>query len=105
MVVLVDDSTASAAELVAGILQDRGRAVVVGTETFGKGTVQVPFLDEDGSVHERTVGEYVLPSGRSIDGAGIRPDVVVDQEAGEAALMTVATAVLGGLAPTDDGGR
>lgn len=105
MVVLVDGSTASAAEIVAGILQDRGRAVVIGQTTFGKGTVQVPSLHAGGGVQERTVGLYVLPSGREIDGQGISPDVVVDEQASDAALMTVATSVLRGLAPTAPGRR
>jgi carboxyl-terminal processing protease len=99
MVVLVDGATASAAEMVAGILQDRGRAVVIGSTTFGKGTVQEPSLSPNGVVQVRTVGRYVLPSGREIDGQGITPDVVVDDQAAETAMMTVATSVLRGLAP------
>jgi carboxyl-terminal processing protease len=68
----------SAAELLTGALQDRGRAVVVGSRTFGKASVQVPRMLPDGSVAEITVGHYVTPSGRSLDGEGITPDLSVD---------------------------
>jgi carboxyl-terminal processing protease len=75
LVVLVDGGTMSAAELLAGALQDRGRAVVVGSRTFGKGSVQMPSTLPDGSVAELTVGHYNLPDGRGVDGRGIEPDV------------------------------
>ena len=68
----------SAAELLTGALQDRGRAVVVGSRTFGKGSVQMPSRLPDGSVAELTVGHYRTPSGRSVDGRGITPDLAVD---------------------------
>jgi carboxyl-terminal processing protease len=105
LVVLVDGATASSAEIVAGILQDRGRAVVIGATTFGKGTVQAPTLTDAGSVHERTLGQYVLPSGREIDHEGIAPDVVVDDQASDNELMRIAGSVLRGLAPTDQDRR
>ena len=63
----------SAAELLTGALQDRGRAVVVGSRTFGKGSVQMPSRLPDGSVAELTVGHYRTPSGRGVDGRGITP--------------------------------
>ncbi|MFJ8625640.1 S41 family peptidase [Kitasatospora sp. NPDC093550] len=75
LVVLVDGGTMSAAELLAGALQDRSRAVVVGTRTFGKGTVQQPSRLADGAVLEMTVGRYFTPAGRSLDGTGLAPDV------------------------------
>lgn len=81
LVVLVDGGTMSAAELLAGALQDRGRAVVVGSPTFGKGSVQMPSPLADGSVAELTVGHYRTPSGRTVDGAGITPDLVVEEHA------------------------
>ncbi|MFG2290846.1 S41 family peptidase [Streptomyces sp. NPDC048595] len=81
LVVLVDGGTMSAAELLAGALQDRGRAVVVGSPTFGKGSVQMPSRLADGSVAELTVGHYRTPSGRVVDGAGITPDLVVGDHA------------------------
>ncbi|MEU6080537.1 S41 family peptidase [Streptomyces sp. NPDC047108] len=85
LVVLVDGGTMSAAELLTGALQDRGRAVVVGSRTFGKGSVQMPSELPDGSVAELTVGHYRTPAGRGVDGAGIAPDLEVRQGAEERA--------------------
>lgn len=95
LVALVDGGTMSAAELLTGALKDRGRAVVVGSRTFGKGSVQMPSRLPDGSVAELTVGHYRTPSGRGVDGTGITPDV----EAGEHALQRART-VLSGLGDT-----
>ncbi|MEV0177550.1 S41 family peptidase [Streptomyces sp. NPDC050803] len=92
LVALVDGGTMSAAELVTGALQDRGRAVVVGSRTFGKGSVQMPSRLPDGSVAELTVGHYRTPSGRGVDGRGITPDLDADAEA-----MERAETVLSGL--------
>jgi carboxyl-terminal processing protease len=100
LVVLVDGGTASAAEVVAGALQDRGRAVVVGSRTFGKGTVQEPHRLVDGSSLALTVATYSLPSGRSVEGVGIEPDIEV---AGTGAVQR-AVEVLSGLL-ADTGGR
>ncbi|HVS68692.1 MAG TPA: S41 family peptidase, partial [Mycobacteriales bacterium] len=68
LVVLVNGGTASAAEIVTGALQDRGRAIIVGSQTFGKGSVQAPDRLSDGSNIELTVGHYLTPGGRSLDG-------------------------------------
>jgi carboxyl-terminal processing protease len=92
LVALVDGGTMSAAELLTGALQDRGRAVVVGSRTFGKGSVQMPSRLPDGSVAELTVGHYRTPSGHGVDGVGITPDL----EADDAALARAET-VLSGL--------
>ncbi|MFB6957182.1 S41 family peptidase [Streptomyces sp. NPDC056309] len=81
LVVLVDGGTMSAAELLTGALQDRGRAVVVGSRTFGKGSVQMPSRLPDGSVAELTVGHYRTPGGHAVDGHGITPDLDVGQDA------------------------
>ncbi|GAA2674682.1 S41 family peptidase [Streptomyces lunalinharesii] len=81
LVVLVDGGTMSAAELLSGALQDRGRAVVVGAPTFGKGSIQMPSELPDGSVAELTVGHYRTPAGRAVDGAGITPDLIVEDHA------------------------
>jgi len=85
MVVVVDGATASAAEIVAGALQDHGRAVILGTQTFGKGSVQT-IIDVDGCGAKPcglklTVARYYTPSGRSIQGQGITPNIVVEATA------------------------
>jgi carboxyl-terminal processing protease len=85
LVALVDGGTMSAAELLTGALQDRGRAVVVGSRTFGKGSIQMPSRLPDGSVAELTVGHYRTPAGHTVDGRGITPDLEVDAEALERA--------------------
>jgi carboxyl-terminal processing protease len=106
LVVLVDGGTASAAEIVAAALQDRNRAVVVGSKTYGKGSVQEPMTLSDGSALEFTVGRYLTPSGRSIDGIGIEPDISVKSSLGSAVAETRAVEVLRGLiAATDTTGR
>ncbi|UUU33506.1 S41 family peptidase [Streptomyces sp. CA-210063] len=92
LVALVDGGTMSAAELLTGALQDRGRAVVVGSRTFGKGSVQMPSRLPDGSVAELTVGHYRTPSGRGVDGSGITPDLEADEDA-----LQRAETVLSGL--------
>ena len=82
----------SAAELLTGALQDRGRAVVVGSRTFGKGSVQMPTRLPDGSVAELTVGHYRTPAGRGVDGRGITPDLDVERN-----VLERAGTVLSGL--------
>jgi carboxyl-terminal processing protease len=77
LVLLVNDGTASASEIVAGALQDHKRAVVVGTRTFGKGSVQTLFGLDDGAGLKLTIARYFTPSGRSIQDVGIQPDIPV----------------------------
>ena len=77
MVVLINSGTASAAEVVAGALQDHHRAVVVGTRSFGKGSVQTTIPLPDGAAILLTTARYYTPSGHSIQGRGIAPDVAV----------------------------
>jgi carboxyl-terminal processing protease len=72
LVVLVDKGTASAAEIVTGALQDRGRAKVVGTHTYGKGVFQEISPLSNGGALDITVGEYFTPSGRNLGGGGVR---------------------------------
>ncbi|MER6498134.1 S41 family peptidase [Streptomyces sp. NPDC001455] len=95
LVVLVDGGTMSAAELLTGALQDRGRAVTVGSRTFGKGSVQMPSRLPGGAVAELTVGHYRTPAGRGVDGRGITPDLVVDSRA-EQRAETVLSGLGGG---------
>lgn len=97
LVVLVDGGTASAAEIVAGALQDRGRAVLIGSRTFGKGSVQAPSELSDGSALELTVGHYLTPSGRSLDGVGILPDVELSADTPASVVVERAVEVLSGL--------
>jgi carboxyl-terminal processing protease len=78
MVVLVNGGTASASEIVAGALQDHKRAVILGTTTFGKGSVQTILPLDDNSALRLTTARYYTPSGRSIQATGIVPDIVMD---------------------------
>lgn len=107
MVVLVNEKTASASEVVAGALQDHGRATVIGTHTFGKASVQTIIELEDGSALRLTVARYLTPKGRSLEGKGLKPDLglaeaaVAPHGADDAALA----AAVGHLTGREDGGR
>ena len=79
MIVLVDRGSASASEVLAGALQDHGRALIVGERTFGKGSVQSILPLRNGSGIKLTTARYYTPSGRSIQAEGIRPDLVVER--------------------------
>jgi carboxyl-terminal processing protease len=77
LVVLVNGGSASASEIVAGAIQDHGRGILVGTQTFGKGSVQTIFPMKDGSGLRLTTARYFTPNGRSIQAKGILPDIIV----------------------------
>jgi carboxyl-terminal processing protease len=81
MVVLVNSGSASASEIVAGALQDHKRAVVMGTRTFGKGSVQTILPIGNGTAIKLTTARYYTPNGRSIQAKGIEPDIVVEDPA------------------------
>ena len=80
MTVLISRATASAAEVIAGALQDRNRAVIIGEKSYGKGTVQEIIDLVDGSKLEITIGKYRTPNGRIIDQVGIAPDLLIPDE-------------------------
>ena len=80
IVVLINGATASASEIVAGALQDQNRALILGTPSFGKGSVQTVETLRDGSGLKLTIARYYTPSGRSIQAKGIEPDIILKQK-------------------------
>lgn len=100
LVVLVNAGSASASEIVAGALQDHNRATLVGTVTYGKGSVQLPQPLADGSILRVTVARWFTPNDRTIDGTGLEPDVAIelseeDLELGRDPQMDEALKLLG----------
>jgi carboxyl-terminal processing protease len=83
LAVLVNGGSASASEIVAGAVQDTGAGTLIGTQTFGKGTVQQVLPLKNGSRIKLTIAKYLTPNDRVIDGVGITPDIVVENPAPE----------------------
>lgn len=88
LIVLVNGGSASASEIVAGAIQDHGRGILVGTQTFGKGSVQTIFPLKDGSGLRLTTARYFTPNGRSIQAKGIIPDILVKPAVSEEEKVT-----------------
>ena len=78
LAVLVNEGSASASEIVAGAIQDAGRGPLVGTKTFGKGSVQLPQTLSDGSMLRVTIAHWFTPKGRGIHGTGLEPDIPIE---------------------------
>jgi carboxyl-terminal processing protease len=101
VVVLVNEGSASASEIVAGALQDKDRGQLVGATTYGKGSVQLPQTLSDGSILRVTIARWFTPDDRTIDGAGLAPDVAVeltdeDRQAQRDPQLNKAIELLGG---------
>ena len=97
LVVLIDRGTASAAEIVAAALQDRNRAVIVGERTFGKAAVQDLTELSNGAAIELTIGYYLTPNGKRLEGKGLDPDILVSPNVSKSVAETRALQVLLGL--------
>ena len=97
LVVLIDRGTASAAEIVAAALQDRNRAIIVGERTFGKAAVQDLTELSNGAAIELTIGYYLTPNGKRLEGKGLDPDILVSPNESKSVAETRALQVLLGL--------
>jgi carboxyl-terminal processing protease len=89
MVVLVDEDSASGSEVLAGALQDHGRATIAGTTTYGKGSVNSLYSLGDGSGLYITIARWLTPNGRLIEGQGIEPDIELEVTGDEAVQWAI----------------
>jgi carboxyl-terminal processing protease len=94
LIVLINAGSASGSEIVAGALQDLQKATVIGTKSYGKGSVQTIFPLQDGSGLRLTTAHYFTPSGRSIDHVGITPDIELANEGKEDRQLNMAHAIM-----------
>ncbi len=78
LVVLINEESASASELVSAAIQDRDRATLIGTHSFGKGSVQTPTVLDDGSEIRITIARFYSPTNRVIDHVGVTPDILIE---------------------------
>ena len=92
MIVLINKGSASASEIVAAAMQDWGKAVVIGTTSFGKGSVQTILPLSDGSGLRLTTAKYYTPKGKSIHSIGVQPDIIIDPKAIQVAKKKAAGA-------------
>src|SRR5690348_2886694 len=105
MVVIVNGASASASEIVAGALQDHHRATILGTQTFGKGSVQTILPLPNNQAVKLTTARYYTPSGRSIQAKGISPDIVVEDAADQKVLLREADLEHHLVVPDDKSGE
>jgi carboxyl-terminal processing protease len=91
LIVLINNGSASAAEIVAGALQDQKRAILLGETTYGKGSVQSIIPLKNKGAIRLTISKYYLPSGKSISEIGVTPDIKVEEEEDEEFVINTAT--------------
>jgi carboxyl-terminal processing protease len=99
LIVLIDGQSASASEILAGALRDNERALLIGAQSYGKGSVQSVFSFRDGDGLKLTSARYLLPSGEAINGTGVAPSVIVERSSEEAILLMLQAYHLRHLSP------
>ena len=89
LIIIINNGSASASEIVAGALKDHKRAIILGSPTYGKGSVQSIIPLNNGGGIRITISKYYLPSGKSISEVGVKPDIFVDDEADDFKIDTI----------------